>query len=140
MDTKDNTQTTLQGIDHFALFVADVDKSATWYADTLGFVKGPKRDNGLLQVRHPGGLAIVLRPCGLSGASRTEGNGLDHLAIRVSDLEELQAWSSKLLSTDSSAEIHEGRTGWTIDLRDPDDFEIELFVPKTRLAGPGSAG
>ncbi len=134
METIGETETTLQGIDHFALFVTDVDKSATWYVDTLGFVKGPQRSDGLLQVRHPGGLAIVLRPCGPSGATRTEGAGLDHFAIRVSDLDQLQSWSSKLLSSGTAAEIHEGRTGWTIDLRDPDDYEIELFVPRTSPA------
>ena len=55
--------------------------------------------------------------------------GLDHLALAVADLDDLERWRATL---DEHGVPHSGLIesdgGWHLNLRAPGDFPIELFV------------
>lgn len=135
---------TFLGVDHFALYVEDLDRSVEWYTRALGF-QLTRRTDDLARVSHDSGLSIVLRaaqgsapgsapgsgPAAAPGSAAVrapaQGQGLDHVALRVADLEELDRWASAL-----GAEVHSASNGSTVDVHDPDGLEIELFVPAER--------
>ncbi len=55
--------------------------------------------------------------------------GMDHLALTVGDRADLEAWSAWLDSEDvPHSPVIEGKTGWLVVFRDPDNIQIELYT------------
>jgi len=55
--------------------------------------------------------------------------GLDHLALAVGDVEQLQAWSSRFAELGvAHSQLTETEAGHHLNVRAPDGIAIELFV------------
>ncbi len=126
----------ISGYHHVSLTVADIDKSAGWYGEVLGFKKFTdfERD-GFRKI-------LLLDPA--SGAmfgftdhrARASGDafsefrtGLDHLAFSVADRATLEAWKARFeqLGVDHT-EIKPSAMGDVIIFRDPDNIQLEVYA------------
>ena len=75
------------------------------------------------------------------GQSLGDRAGLDPIAFRVEDRDELQRWAAHLEAKGvAQSGIADMSYGPTLVFRDPDNIQLELFVaPLAELAGPAIA-
>jgi glyoxylase I family protein len=125
----------LMGFSHIDLTVTDCARTATWWQDVLGFTLVNQARNEAFEAKsmvHPSGLAVTVMThdgTAKSGAFDERRVGLDHLAFRVSDPDELQRWVTHF---DAMGVHHSGIInigfGPTVVFRDPDNMQLELYV------------
>jgi glyoxylase I family protein len=125
----------LMGFSHIDLTVSDCARTAAWWQEVLGFTLVHQARIEAHEVRtmvHPSGLAVtVLTHDGTAKGDAFDEQrvGLDHLAFRVADEDELQRWVAHF---DAVGVPHSGiiDTGFgpTVVFRDPDDMQLELYV------------
>ncbi|NHA67684.1 VOC family protein [Phycicoccus flavus] len=136
----DATGTTppLAGVHHLGLTVRDVDHSERWYGDVLGmvraFVEPHPTGGGYTVVMMRPGAALFL---GLDHHPRADRlpfdarrTGLDHLALRVEERGDVDAWAAHLDALDVPREaVHENAEPAfaSVLVHDPDGVPIELF-------------
>jgi catechol-2,3-dioxygenase len=120
---------TLEGLDHAALAVRDVERAANWYVEVLGFErrfegvwKGPPVFVGLGQT------ALALFP-----AKTEEANPLpDHAATRIlhlalrADHKNFLAAQRDLTSRGIAFHFADHEISHSIYFRDPDGHELEI--------------
>ena len=126
---------TLSGFSHIDLTVTDCRRSADWWTDVLGFilVHQVRQDTfECMAMAHPSGIGVTVMSHDGTEASDTfdeQRVGLDHLAFRVADEDELQRWVAHF---DEKGVSHTGiiDTGYgpTVVFRDPDNLQLEFFV------------
>lgn len=117
----------IDGLSHFQLNVSDLDASVAWYKRALGLSE-LRSDPGHYVALHSttGRFRVVLSAGGRAGAPGTPG-ALDHIALAVSDIGALTAWSEHLTTIGISHEgIKPNIAGQSVDLFDPDGNNIEL--------------
>ncbi len=128
------------GIHHLGLTVRDVDASAAWYVEVLGFqlageFESPDGDRRKVFLRHDGlptRLGLTQHRDGGPDVFDETRVGLDHLAFAVADRAELDVWATRLAaagvvhSSVASANSIPGAT--VLVFRDPDHIQLELFV------------
>jgi glyoxylase I family protein len=123
----------IAGFSHISLSVRDRAVSVEFYRDLFGFV--PIDDvsgsgwAGTVCVHPSGAIVNVQQHDGNTGEPfdhrRT---GLDHLAFRVADRPELDAWRAELARRGvPHSPIAERDYGAVLCLRDPDGIQLELF-------------
>jgi glyoxylase I family protein len=133
----------ISGIHHVGLTVRDVEASAAWYENVLGFrrvgtFESPDGARRKVFLRHDG-LTTRLgltqhRHAGHHRFDETR-TGLDHLAFTVADRQELNAWAQRLAdaavphSPIAAANSIPGAA--VLVLRDPDNIQLELFTDPT---------
>jgi len=125
----------LMGWSHIDLTVSDCERAAGWWHDVMGFTLVHQGQNQTFEVRsmvHPSGVAVtVMTHDGTAdtGAFDERRVGLDHLAFRVSDRDELQQWVSHLdaMAVPNTGVIDTGY-GPTVVFRDPDNMQLEFYV------------
>jgi glyoxylase I family protein len=123
----------IAGFSHISLSVRDRAASTAFYRDLFGFTP-------IDEVSGPGWTATVCaHPSGtIVNFQQHDGNtgepfdhrrtGLDHLALRVADRQELDAWQTHLSRQGvSHSPIAERDYGAVLCLRDPDGIQLELF-------------
>jgi glyoxylase I family protein len=127
---------TITGGHHIALTVRNADRSTQWYADLLGMQVVLKGDDETVQFRvlaHPdSGWVIGVRqyPGHEEGAFDEFRTGLDHLAFGVSSRAELEGWEQRLREAGIPfTPIAESPIGLVIVFRDPDNIQLEFFLP-----------
>jgi glyoxylase I family protein len=123
------------GFSHIDLTVSDCERTAAWWQDVLGFTLVHQVRNETFEARslvHPSGLGVTLMSHdGTAKADVFDERriGLDHLAFRVADRDELERWATQF---DAKGITHTGiiDTGFgpTIVFRDPDNMQLELYV------------
>ena len=126
----------IAGAHHVGFTVTDADRSAAWYQDLfeMQLLFSVDEDDVKLRVlAHPASEWILgvreypQRPDGPFDEQRT---GLDHLAFTVTSRGELEAWESELERRGiPCSPIKETHIGTLITLRDPDNIQLELWVP-----------
>jgi glyoxylase I family protein len=127
---------TITGGHHIAFTVTDADRSARWYQDLLGMqivFEGDEDDVRFRVLAHPeSGWIIGVRQY----KGREEGPfdefrcGMDHFAFTVSSREELEAWEQVLEEKGITyTPIAETPIGTVIVFRDPDNLQLELWLP-----------
>lgn len=129
---------TIDGITHLSLSVVDLERSRRFYVDVLGLsvlVEPFSRDGYdevILQVPGRGRIGLCLQAhqdndCSSFDPSHT---GLDHLAFAVPTLGELHEWAAHLdqAGVDHSGVVPNRGFGHLINLRDPDDIQVELHT------------
>jgi glyoxylase I family protein len=127
------------GIHHLGLTVSDVERSARWYQDVLGFERVGQLGDAAAERRK-----IFLRHAGLDARlglveheksskrpfDETE-TGLDHLAFAVPTREELERWAGRLdglgVPFSPIADSFSIPGAAVIVFRDPDNVQLELF-------------
>jgi glyoxylase I family protein len=127
---------TVNGAHHVAFTVQDVVASAAWYQDLFGMQLLLQADDENVRVRvlaHPDSeLIIGLReyPGHDDGAFSEFRTGLDHIAFNVSSRDELEAWQDILAEKGITfSPIAESPIGTLVVLRDPDNIQLELWLP-----------
>lgn len=134
------------GVHHLGLSVSDVERSAGWYGEVLGFERvGGFGDAGAPRrkvfLRHPGfGMRVGLvehrgAPEDRFDETRT---GLDHLAFEVPTHDDLAAWAQRLqklgIPFSPVTASHSIPGAAVIVFRDPDNIQLELFTDPTKAA------
>ena len=119
----------LEGIDHVALAVRDVARSAQWYIDTLGLeARFEGMWKGIPVFVGKGRTALALFPArenALDATSRGERIGMLHLAFRASR-SEFAAAQCALRSRGISFTFQDHEISHSIYFRDPDGNELEI--------------
>jgi catechol-2,3-dioxygenase len=123
------------GISHVDLTVSDCERSAAWWQDVVGLTLVNRVSGETFEARslvHASGFAVTVMThestveLGRFDERRT---GLDHLAFRVANGDELQRWAAHL---DAKGVPNTGIVdigyGPTLVFRDPDNTQLELFV------------
>jgi glyoxylase I family protein len=138
----------ITGLHHLGLSVRDVEASAAWYENVLGFrrsgkFEAPDGSRSKVFLRHEG-LAIRLgltqhRPGPCAPFDETH-PGLDHLAFAVPSRADLDAWAGRLAAaavTHSPVAAANTVAGAAVLVfRDPDNIQLELFFDPSQLASP----
>jgi glyoxylase I family protein len=121
----------LLGVSHLGFSVPDVAAATRFWVDVLGF-EPMNDDPGFRFVFHrEARIAVVLTDHDGTVQDRFDEHhpGLDHLALAVAELDDLERWRATL---DEHGVPHSGLVesdgGWHLNLRAPGDFPIELFV------------
>jgi len=129
----------LLGLHHLGLTVRDVELSATWYVDVLGFRRAggftsPDGTRRKVFLKHAG-LPIRLGLAEHRSGDRADFDetrvGLDHLAFRVGDRSTLEAWARSFAQAgvvhSPIAAANSIPGAYVLVLRDPDKIQLELF-------------
>ena len=119
----------LEGLDHVALAVRDVERSANWYVDVLGFERRyPGMWNGVPIFVARGKTALALFPAGkgVKGPpSSRPSAGMLHLALRASRKNFIAA-QRDLESRGIAFHFQDHDISHSIYFRDPDGIELEI--------------
>ena len=126
----------LTGFHHIALTVTDVARSVPWYCDLLGMQEVFSGEDESVTFRvlvHPSsGTLIGLRQYTDGSGDEFDPfrTGLDHAAFGVSSLDELTAWEDELRRRDVTfTPATATPIGTVIVFRDPDDIQLEFWLP-----------
>ena len=130
----------IERIHHLGLTVADVEASAQWYSEVLGFTRSgdfesPDGERRKVFLQHPRlNVRVGLVQHAVSSKQpfdETE-TGLDHLAFKVSSRGELERWRDHLTQAGVAfspiAESFSIPGAAVIVFRDPDNIQLELFA------------
>jgi len=119
----------LEGIDHVALAVRDVARSANWYIEVLGFERRFEGMwNGVPVFIGKGRTALALFPSreqALSSTSRGERIGMLHLAFRATRAE-FTAAQRELRARGISFGFQDHEISHSIYFEDPDGIRLEI--------------
>lgn len=118
----------LEGIDHVALAVRDVDRSAQWYIDVLGFEHRHRGMwNGVPVFIGKGTTALALFAVGKSDPTpRPRGSiTMLHLAFRA-NREQFVAAQQDLKNRGIPFEFQDHEISHSIYFQDPDGYELEI--------------
>jgi glyoxylase I family protein len=125
----------IMGFSHVDLTVSDCDRAVQWWQEVLGFILVHQVHEATYESRamiHPSGIAVTVMTHDATAESGTFDErrvGLDHLAFRVTDRDELQRW---VVHFDATGITHTGiiDTGYgpTLVFRDPDNVQLKLYV------------
>ena len=123
----------LDAVSHVSLTVTDPERSADFYNRVLGTetVFSSDSDIGKLIVVARAGVMIALRDHPGTTEPRFDPSriGLDHVAFEVPSRAELEAWYASLIANGViCSEIEASPFGLHLNLKDPDEIAIELFV------------
>jgi glyoxylase I family protein len=126
---------TITGAHHLALTVTDVGRSRAWYVDLLDMqvaLEGADEQVSFVVLAHACGWIIGLRQYHGKPHVRFDEfhTGLDHVAFTVGSRAELEAWVPELERRGVTfSPIAETPIGAVIVLRDPDNIQLELWLP-----------
>jgi catechol 2,3-dioxygenase-like lactoylglutathione lyase family enzyme len=119
----------LEGIDHVALAVRDVEEAAKWYGDVLGFERRHEGMwDGIPTFIGKGNTAIALFPLrnnDSKSATRTNKIRMLHLAFRANRNGFLSA-QGELKRRGIKFEFQDHEISHSIYFRDPDGHELEI--------------
>jgi len=133
---------TIVGAHHVAFTVRDADVTAQWYSDLLGMRVVGQGDDDTVRFRvlaHPdsGWVIGVRQYLGREESAFDEfRTGLDHFAFGVSSRAELEGWEQRLGEARVSfTPIADTPIGSVIVFRDPDNIQLEFWLPPGQAAG-----
>jgi catechol 2,3-dioxygenase-like lactoylglutathione lyase family enzyme len=118
----------LEGIDHIAMSVRDVERSANWYIDVLGFEHRHKGVwGGIPTFIGKGTTAIALFPPRSSANSSSQAAEIRilHLAFRA-DCKNFLSAQEELKRRGIQFEFQDHEISHSIYFRDPDGHELEI--------------
>ena len=119
----------LEGIDHVALAVRDVERSANWYIEVLGFERLHERMwDGIPTFIGKGNTAIALFPASdgdSKSAARTSKIRMLHLAFRA-DHDGFLAAQEELKKRGIKFEFQDHEISHSIYFADPDGHQLEI--------------
>lgn len=119
----------LEGIDHVALSARDVERSAQWYIDVLGFERLHQGMwNGVPTFIGKGTTAIALFPARTPNSKTGAHEGkidMLHLAFRA-DRKNFLAAQRELKERGIRFQFQDHKISHSIYFRDPDEHELEI--------------
>jgi catechol 2,3-dioxygenase-like lactoylglutathione lyase family enzyme len=119
----------LEGLDHVALGVRDIERSAKWYIEVLGFERLHEGMwDGVPTFVGKGNTGLALFPAS-QNAKPTQGTHRDirilHLAFRA-DRENFLAAQRELQKREIKFEFQDHEISHSIYFRDPDGHQLEI--------------
>jgi catechol 2,3-dioxygenase-like lactoylglutathione lyase family enzyme len=126
----------LEGLDHVALSVRDVEDSAKWYIDVLGFERQHDAAwGGIPTFVGKGNTGIALFPARGNSEPPTNVSKIDilHLAFRA-DRENFQTAQEELKHRGIKFEFQDHEISHSIYFCDPDGHELEITTYDVDLA------
>jgi catechol-2,3-dioxygenase len=125
----------LLAFNHVDVTVTDLERSAQWWQDVMGFTvvnrdRGPTFD--FVSLMNSAGVVVTVmtHDARLPGEFDERRVGLDHLAFLVADRAELEQWVDHLATKGvPNSGLIDAHFGSHLVFRDPDNFQLELFVP-----------
>ena len=130
----------LEGIDHVAMSVRDVEAAAKWYIDVLGFEHRYKDVwNGVPTFIGKGITAIALFPVRSKGSPPSERGGIRmlHLAFRANRKSFLAA-QEELKQRGIQFEFQDHEISHSIYFSDPDGHKLEITTYDLEGATPST--
>ena len=121
----------LAGISHLSFSVPDLERAVAFWRDVLGFEAQNDDVAYRFLLHRDARIAIILtaHEGTVRGRFSEHNPGLDHVALAVSDPDELRRWAERFPGPDGRpTPVVESDAGWHLNVRGPDDFPIELFV------------
>ena len=126
----------LMGISHVDLTVSDCERAAAWWQDVVGLTLVNRVSGETFEARSFVHLFGFRRATVMTHKSTAELGlfderriGLDHLAFRVANRDELQRWATHLEAKGVPITgIIDIGYGPTVVFRDPDNTQLEFFV------------
>jgi catechol 2,3-dioxygenase-like lactoylglutathione lyase family enzyme len=127
-------------LQHIALSVHDIDKSADWYARLFELTL-------VAEFEDPAPMKIFFTPTGQAIDVRQDPDvsdepftqtrvGLDHVGFVCTTRSELDGWLDRLRRHGVlESGIQESRFGWHLNFRDPDNIPLEFFLPRNAVEG-----
>ena len=117
----------LEGIDHVAMGVRDIERAAKWYIDVLGFERLHEGMwNGVPTFIGKGNTGIALFPANQEPKSSSHREiRMLHLAFRT-NRENFLAAQRELIHRGIKFEFQDHEISHSIYFRDPDDHELEI--------------
>lgn len=124
-------------LQHVALSVSDIVKSAEWYTGLfdLQLVADFTEPAPMKVFMTPAGQAIDLRqdPDVVHEPFSESRVGLDHMAFSCVDRAELDDWLARLVEHGvANSGVIESPFGWHVNFRDPDGIPLEFYLPGNR--------
>jgi catechol-2,3-dioxygenase len=122
----------LDAFSHVSLTVTDPERSAAFYNRVLG-METVSSSSTLIVVARAGMMIALLNHAGTTdqGFDPTR-IGLDHVAFQVPSRAELESWQASLIADGvTCSAIETSPRGLHLNLKDPDNIAIELFVPES---------
>jgi glyoxylase I family protein len=119
------------GISHVSLSVADMDASARFWTEVMGFETFAEDPRFRFFLHRGARLAVLVsnHESAVTGPFDELRTGLDHLAFAVADVESLRSWEQRLTTLGvPNSGITETEGGHHLNLRAPDNQPLELFV------------
>jgi ureidoacrylate peracid hydrolase len=126
MSTQDDARG--RGLAHMLLKVTDIDRSARFYVDLLGFKVRAAKPLADGRPFVPFEQGIALTTGGTSGSPQ-----IDHIAFKATNVRTIAA-RLKTAHVKFDRDLHDGIYGLTIYVFDPDDNMIELYEEGVRMA------
>ena len=122
----------INGLDHIAVTVSDIDQALSFYVDVLGFVERQRvfraeRNSLKVDLRHACGLMLEIYMFPDAPGRRADARGLRHLAFEVEDI---NATVKRLSGCGIAVEpVRMDRlTGSLVTLaHDPDGLPVEFY-------------
>ena len=117
----------LEGLDHIAISVSDVERSVQWYIDVLGLERQHADVwDGVPQFVGKGATGIAIFPAREAPAvSDKQSIGLRHFALRADRANFLRA-QEELKERGIDFEFEDHQIAHSIYFRDPDGFDLEI--------------
>lgn len=126
----------LLGIDHVALHVADLTKSAQWYEDRFGFRVLHKWSNVWMIGKDNIKIGLFLTEKATAVDDPDHKKIIEHFAFSV-DGDKFQATIDKLRADGISlTPVEDTGIAYSVFLRDPDDYQVEITSYHHALATP----
>ena len=119
----------LEGIDHIAMGVRDIERSAKWYIDVLGFERlHDGRWNGVPTFIGKANTGIALFPANQEPKTSAHREiRMLHLAFRA-DRENFRAAQHELKERGIKFEFQDHEIAHSIYCRDPDGHQLEIIT------------
>jgi catechol 2,3-dioxygenase-like lactoylglutathione lyase family enzyme len=133
----DDGALTFRGVDHVSLTVTDLNVSARFYTEVLGFTVVLDFGYGLACIHRTTGftLSLIRHPDGTGTRFTHRQTGLDHLGLTARTRAELLRWEQRLRELDVEfTPVRDSELGHHLNFRDPDGIALELYTPNDRFA------
>ena len=133
----------LQGISHVSLTVPDMERARGFWTTVMGFEVAIEAPGATVCVHRGARTVIGFRDHAgtVTGAFDETRVGMDHIALAVPSVADLQEWSAWLDQQDvEHSEVVESDLGHHLNLRAPDRIAVELFVLRSEVAAALGVG
>jgi glyoxylase I family protein len=124
----------LAGFSHVSLSVRDREKSAPWYTEVLGFeafdAVTDEHFDEIVMLHRSTGMVLCLQQHHDNRGEPADPTrtGADHVAFRVATRAGLDEWAQRLRELGvRHSPVADRPYGAVLCLRDPDEFQLELF-------------